>query len=234
MSQTRTIYEPFSPFVLKPAEDQQPLVTIDPDSRRPVLLELLGSPEPLIDRLLAPGELDRVILASIGTIVASTSFFTMIALSSSGWLKAPLSAALASLTTLLALAAAFGPIYAAGLLLAARIPLARLVALLVSSAATGTLMLAACAPIPFFLLRIDRMWAGPIALMLAFLVTGAVSGARIYRMMFLFAEKMLDLSEGSGAQLNPDQRHRVGVLARVSMLITTFTLAFALWGFDAF
>jgi hypothetical protein len=221
----RVIFEPSSPFVEKPIIEREPIPVVE-EGPRPIFLELLGAPAVLVERMEKREELDRLILGSIGTILLCLAFYATISLSWAGPLRVLRGTAFVSLSTLLALASAFGPVYAASLLLAARIPLARLIGVILSSAATGSLILAACAPVPFFLHRLDRAWAGPLSMLIAFLISALVSGARIHTTMHALAEKSCPV-------MTPDARHRVGVLARVSWMVVGFTLALALWGFDA-
>ena len=90
---------------------------------------------------------------------------------------------------LLALAASLGPIYAASILLAARVPLARLVAALLASAATGSLVLAGLAPPLYLMWRLDSEWAGPLTLCAAFLLSGLSAGARIHRLLLVWPRR---------------------------------------------
>lgn len=224
----RLVFEPTSPFVVKPVEDREIISANEHDpQRRPLFLELLGDPRSLIDRIVDKEAVERLILSSLASLIASSWVFSLIVSSTWGAEAMLRAACLTSLSGLLALCAAFGPIYAASLLLAARIPLARLVAIIVSSAATGSLILAALAPIPLILLRVDPRTGGPLSMIAAFLIGGLISGARLYRSMFLLAETMFE-----DKNLTPDARYRVGILARVSWMIVAFTLALGLWGFD--
>lgn len=224
----RLVFEPTSPFVVRSKEDREVISSNDHDpQQRPIFLELLADPSAIVARIADPEAIERLILTSIATLIGSSWIFSMIVSSTWGAAAMLRAASLTSLSGLLALAAAFGPIYAASLLLAARIPLARLVAIIVSSAATGSLILAAISPIPLILLRLDPAHWGPLVMMGAFLLGGLISGARLHRSMFLLAETMFE-----DRVLTPDAKYRVGILARVSWMLVGFTLGLGLWGFD--
>jgi hypothetical protein len=126
------------------------------------------------------------------------------------------------------------PIYAASILVAARVPLARLVAALLASAATGSLLLAGLAPPLYLLWRLDSEWAGPLLLTAAFLLSGGAAGARIHRLLSLLAESVTRAALGNPtAALSAEDTFRVGILARVSWMMVAFTSALGFWAFDA-
>jgi hypothetical protein len=134
----------------------------------------------------------------------------------------------------MALAASLGPIYATSILLAARVPLARLVAALLASAATGSLLLAALASPLYLLTRLNAEWAGPLMLTSAFLLAGSAAGARVHRLLGLMAEQVTRNALGdSAAKLSGEDAFRVGILARISCMVLAFTLALGFWAFNA-
>ncbi len=226
----RLLIEPTSPFVI--VEREEVRVDLEEERPRALLLDLLGPPERIADRLLDPRELERTLLGSIAAIAVSTGLYAVVLMLPHGAIPALRSAALAAINPLIALAAAFGPIWAAGILVSARLPLSRLVGTLVTSAAAGALILAALAPIPHFLLKWDPIWAGPLAVVLCFAVSALIGGARIRRTLVLLAEHTKRAHQRQ--PLDPAERDRVAMLARTALIITAFTGALAVWGFDAF
>lgn len=216
----RLLIEPASPFVPRAEE---PYHIPEPDDARPLLVDLLGAPERVVERLVDAEALERAILGSLGGIAAGTALFAVIMMLRFGWTSAIRAGVLSSTNGIIALAASLGPIYAAGLLVAARLPLARLVGALLTSAATGAMVLAAMTPIPYFLMQVDAEWLGPLAVVASFGVSALVAGGRIYRTLMLLA----------GDEIDEASRARVAILARVAMMIFAFTSALALWGFDA-
>jgi hypothetical protein len=228
--------EPLSPFMPWSAEERAPLSAqeAEADEERGLLVELLREPSAIVERLLAPERLQGLVLGSVGLIAGCTSLFAATASAARGYGGAPGAAVLSSANVLLALAASLGPIYAASILVAARVPLARLVAALLASAATGSLLLAGLVPPLYLLWRLDPEWAGPLMLTSAFLLSGAAAGARIHKLLSLMAESVTRSALGNPqAVLSAEDSFRVGILARVSWMMVTFTSALAFWAFDA-
>lgn len=229
--------EPLSPFVPWSAEERAPLpewVAQLPVDRN-LVVELLREPAAIVERLLDPVRLRGLVLGSVGFIVVGTSLFAATSSAARDAGQAGLlSAALTSLNVLMALAASLGPIYAAGMLLAARVPLARLVAALLASAASGSLVLAALSPPLYLLWRLDSEWSGPLMLLSAFLVSGAAAGARIHKLLVRMALEVTRAALGDPtAALSKDDAERVGILARVSWMMLGFTTAIGFWAFKA-
>lgn len=228
--------EPLSPFMPWSAEERAPLPEQQAEAgeERGLLVELLREPSAIVERLLAPERLQGLVLGSVGLIAGCTSLFAATASTARGYGGAFGAAALSSANVLLALAASLGPIYAASILVAARVPLARLVAALLASAATGSLLLAGLVPPLYLLWRLDPEWAGPLMLTSAFLLSGAAAGARIHKLLSFMAESVTRSALGNPqAVLSAEDRFRVGILARVSWMMVTFTSALAFWAFDA-
>lgn len=225
--------EPASPFVVWSDDDRQPLEPVD-ESESSLVLELLSAPDRVADRLLEPAELQRAVLGSLATLIAATSFFSAVMMSIHGPLTMLRAAAASSFDVLLALAAAFGPIWATSVLLAARLPLPRLIGVLVTSAATGALLLAASAPIPYFLWKLDNEWAGPLSVLGAFAISGIITGARVHHGMFALAERIHAARDPAGTGgLSADEHFRIGILARMSLVLVAFTVGLAFWALDA-
>ncbi len=228
--------EPLTPFMPWSVEERAPLpepgTAMEPE--RQLLVELLREPAAIVERLLDPARLQGLVLGSVGVIAVCTSAFAATSSAARGGDDQALSAALTSANVLMALAASLGPIYAASILVAARVPLARLVAALLASAATGSLLLAGLAPPLYLLWRLDSEWAGPLLLTAAFLLSGAAAGARIHRLLNLLAEAVTRAALGDPtAVLSAQDVYRVGILARVSWMMVAFTSGLGFWAFDA-
>jgi hypothetical protein len=232
----QALSEQLSPFVPWSSEDRTPLAEASPPSSgsQPLLVDLLRDPAAVTERLLDPQRLQSLVLGSVGIIAGCTSFFAAAATVARGKEAWWGSAVLTSLNVLMSLAASLGPIYATGILLAARVPLARLVAALLAAAATGSLLLAALASPLYMLTRLNAEWAGPLMLTSAFLLAGAAAGARIHRLLSLMAEKVTRNALGASAMsLTEEDAFRVGILARISWMMLAFTLALGFWAFNA-
>ncbi|MDY7231430.1 hypothetical protein [Hyalangium rubrum] len=226
--------EPLSPFMPWSAEERAPLPQVEaPSGERSLLADLLREPSAVTERLLEPSRLQGLVLGSVAIITLSTSFFAATASAARGkeaWWGA---AVLTSLNVLMSLAASLGPIYATGILVAARVPLARLVAALLAATAAGSLLLAGMAPALYLVWRLDGEWSGPLMLVSAFLLSGAAAGARIHRLLSVMAETVTRSALGEAAKLSPEDAFRVGILARVSWMMLAFTLALGFWAFNA-
>lgn len=227
--------EPLSPFMPWSQEERAPLPQgEDPTvGGRSMLADLLREPSAIVDRVLDPTRVQSVVLSSALIIAVGTSFFAAAASVARGEQAWPVAAALTSLNVLMSLAASLGPIYATGILVAARVPLARLVASLLSATAAGSLMLAGLAPPLYLLWRLDAEWAGPLMMVAAFLLAGAAAGARIHGLLGLMAETVTRTALGETAKLSAEDAFRVGILARVSWMMLAFTLALGFWAFNA-
>jgi hypothetical protein len=236
----QALSEPLSPFVPWSSQDRTPLQEVEPSTpapgHQPLLVDLLREPSAITGRLLDPSRLQGLVLGSAGIIAGCTSFFAAAASVARGKEAWWGSAALTSLNVLMSLAASLGPIYATGILLAARVPLARLVAALLAATATGSLLLAGLASPLYLLTRLNPEWAGPLMLTSSFLLAGAAAGARIHRLLSHMAETVTSKALGDGAtsaQLSAEDAFRVGILARISWMMLAFTLALGFWAFNA-
>ncbi|MBN1207594.1 MAG: hypothetical protein JXB05_22190, partial [Myxococcaceae bacterium] len=230
----QSLPEPLSPFVPWSSEDRTPLPEVEASPATPgsqaLLVDLLREPASITERLLEPTRVQAVVLGSAGIIAGCTSFFAAavsVARGQEAWWGA---AALTSLNVLMSIAASLGPIYATSILLAARVPLARLVAALLAAAATGALLLAGLASPVYLMWRLDAEWAGPLMLTSAFLLSGAAAGARIHRLLSVMAETVTRKALGDDdAKLGEEDAFRVGILARISWMMLAFTLALGFW-----
>ena len=221
---SRTLVEPSSPFVRPQVEE----VFVDETAPREpsVAVSILKDPARIAD-LVSEGAIERVVLSSLVCIAISAVIFTNVTLARSPWLEIVRASVIVPANLLMALAAALGPIYATSVVFAARVPFARLVAVLLSSVATGSMVLAALAPIPWFAGATDPVWHGPIALLAVFAVAGASAGARLRASLLALAERSTDDA------LSKDALRRVGILARIGFMIVVLTVGVAVWGFDA-
>jgi hypothetical protein len=227
--------EPLSPFMPWSQEEREPLPQSDEPlaNGRSLLADLLREPTAIVERLLNPAHIQGLVLGSAVIIAVGTSFFAAAASVARGKEAWWGSAVLTSLNVLMSLAASLGPIYATGILVAARVPLARLVAALLSASAAGSLLLAGLAPPLYLMWRLDAEWGGPLMMVGAFLLSGAAAGARIHRLLSVMAETVTRSALGENARLREEDAFRVGIVARVSMMMLAFTLALGFWGFNA-
>ncbi len=225
--------ERLSPFVSWSEEDRRPLAENLPAAPRSLAAVLLRDPIGTVERLADPAQHLGVLLVALGLVTSGASAFagaTAVSMQSAQPLRM---AALASVNALLALAAALGPIYATGILLSTRVPLARLVAILLSAAAAGAMLLGGVAPVLHVLWKLDGEWLGPLGLMTSFTLSAVLVGARVRRLMLLSALAASRVSD-SKAELSPEDAARVATLARVALIATGFTSALSLWAFDVF
>ena len=230
--------EPLSPFVPWSSEDRAPLHEAEASTpaadRQPLLVDLLRDPAAITERLL-----DAVAAPGPGARLGGHHRRVHELLRRGGQRRPGKeawwgSAALTSLNVLMSLAASLGPIYATSILLAARVPLARLVAALLAAAATGSLLLAGLASPLYLLTRLNPEWAGPLMLTSSFLLAGAAAGARIHRLLSHMAETVTGKALGDAAvKLGQEDAFRVGILARISWMMLAFTLALGFWAFNA-
>lgn len=229
MSPPAGIRDRLSPFLAWSEEDRAPLpdeLLAAPDES--IVVDLLNDPAAVVARLDAPVPLQRTVLASVAMIAAATSVLGLVVARAMGPGATFVTALLCVVDAFAALAAALGPIHATSVLLAARIPLARLVAIQLAGAAAGSVAAAALAPVVHVLWALDHLWMGPTALFLTFLAGAVVGGLRVWRLMHLHADRV---SDGS---LDVDDAFRVGVVARVAMMATALTSALAFWTFETF
>ena len=227
--------EPLTPFMPWAAEDRAaPPEELFLPGRTSLLVDILREPRAVAARLLDPSRTLGLVLGSIALIVAGTAFFTAITSMARGSHHFTLHAVVASLNVLMAVAAALGPIYATSILVSARMPMGRLVATLLSSSATGSLVLAGLAPVVYILWRFDPAWAGTLSLVSSFAVAGLAGGARLHRLLGTTAEAVTRASLADPtAKLSDYDAFRVGLFARVSLMMLGFTTALAIWGLDA-
>lgn len=221
--------EELSPFVEWRAEEDGvvPDTLVGDDREDSVLVALLRSPSVIVRKLRDPREVIPLTTTAMVALMLSAALFAIVAArNESLWViaRGALGAALAFLT---ATGAAITPIYGVSMLLQARLPLTRLAACLAAAGATGALVLAAQAPLVLTFLKLDAAWAGPMSVVAAYAIAGLIGGARLYRMLVELATSTI-----GRPSLTQSELFRVGILARVSMMILGLTLSLALWSFN--
>ena len=228
--------EPVSPFMVWSAEDLRPVEDPSVHGDDPgLLVDLLRDPERMAERILEPQRLQPALLGALSVIVGSMMLFATVVGPAAGLELQELlrAAALLPLNMLLATIAAFGPAYAASILVAARMPLARLVAGICCSLAVGAVILAALSPLPHVLMKLDPLWAGPLSLVACFAVSALLTGIRVRRILTSMATLVHRASlDCSAAELPEEVAHRVGIFARVAMVFLAFTVSLSFWAFD--
>jgi hypothetical protein len=231
--------EPASPFVVfSPSERSEIPEDLIAGSRGDSFLAAtLSRPERIVDRLLDAEQAQTAVLGSLLVVSSTTFFYALVAnvAAQASVMESLRGAVLLPFDLMLAIAASLGPIYAGSILVAARLPLARLVPLLLSAVATGGLLLAALAPVPYFLWHLDSEWAGPLSVVGCFLFSGLAAGARVRKLLRLMADAVVSVRSGELSDgLADGDAGRVAVLARIAMMFLAFTFSLALWGFDVF
>ena len=219
--------EPMSPFLRWTVEDRRPIADDLPATEgNSLLVDLLRSPENILARLASPESAQATILGALGVFAGATAFFAAVVGRASGAPNLPALVLLATIDAMLALAAAIGPIQGASIVLAARIPMTRLVAILLCAAATGALVLAGATPVIHVLWQLDPVSIGPGSLLIALVLGALAGGARIYRLTMLCAE--------SNGPLDRADRARVTEVSEIAMLTMVLTSSLAFWAFDLF
>lgn len=227
--------EPLSPFVAWSAEAQAPLSLEAPSAEgegRGTLVEIITAPERFAVRVVEGRGMEATIAGLLGVAVLGAAVFALVVRLDLGLLVAVGAGLRLALSVVLAVAAAIGPIHAAGVLVAARVPLPRLVAVMLASAAVGAAALAPLGPVVRFLHGHDAEWWGPLSLVGAFVVAAAVASVTLRRLLLALAEEASSAS-GRGA-LSEGDLFRVGIVARMALVFLGYTSMLALWGVGAF
>ena len=226
------------PTVVLPAlEPLTPFLPWDDDGRvpeqvpgePPLLVSILREPAKVATLLLDPQGTQRVVLASLGAAMAC-SLFRAVAVGQAFHLALVWPALKLGLAVLLGAAAALGPVYAASLLLSARVPLGRLGAAMLAALAAGSLLLAGMAPPVVLAWRMDPFVLGPFAVLTAFVIVALVTGARTHRLLFELAQQTLTAVKGPTWRLTPAETFRVGVVARIAWMMLGLTTVLAFLG----
>jgi hypothetical protein len=227
--------EPLSPFVAWSAEAQAPLsleAPSDDGEGRGMLVEIITAPERFALRVVEGRSMEATIAGLLGVAVLGSAAFALVVRLDLGLLVAVGAGLRLALSVVLAVAAAIGPIHAAGVLVAARVPLPRLVAVMLASTAVGAAALAPLGPVVRFLHGYDAEWWGPLSLVGAFVVAAAVASVTLRRLLLALAEEA-SAASGRGA-LSEGDLFRVGIVARMALVFLGYTSVLALWGVGAF
>jgi hypothetical protein len=225
-----------SPFVAYGPEDRGeiPERMIEAAEDRSLVGDLLRDPGAVVERILDPARAERTILGSLAAIAGSAALYALVVKGGAGLPEAARAAGLVPASMLLALAAVLGPVWATGLMIAARLPLARLVGTLTAAVATGALLLVPLAPLTRVALELNPAWAGPLSICASFGTVAAAAGGRVRGLLLRLALQVArDASPAVTIELTPHDAFRVGILARMAMVLIAFTQALAFWSFDS-
>lgn len=223
------ITERLSPFLPWTEAERQPLPAsvLGADIEPSLVVDLLRDPAAIVERIGDAQRRTELVLGALASITGASVFLSVVTGLAMRVPNLALASSLVTADALIALAAALGPIYGVSILASARIPIARLVAILLCAAAAAMMLLAGLAPVVHVLWKLDPLWLGPSSLLVAFGASAVVGGARVHRLMMSCAKQ-------SAGVLTPDDAARVSTVARIAMLLTAFTSGLAFWGFDAF
>ncbi len=224
--------EHLSPFLPWHADERR----LDPardDASDSLIVQLMQAPAAVVDRLLDPSQAQRTVLASLGSIAGAGAIASLIMLS--GWddpmRNRLLDALMVSAGLLGALAASIAPTWGLAVARTVRMPMAQLVAILTTSVASASLLLVALSAAPAVLWRIDAAWAGPLALVGAFVIAAAGCALRFRSQLLLLAER--GGTAGASAHPHGADRVRIESFARGAMLVLAFTTTLSGWAWLA-
>lgn len=190
------------------------------------LTALLGHPELVCERMVDPSRAPRlVVTAVVATGLATLAFCAGCAGLVSGRVEWQVLAA--PIYVLLALAAATGPLYATSILLAARLPFARLVACVLTAGVVGALLSVAALPLIYLAWVADPEWVGALSVPAAFGLSAAAAASRL-RVLLL---GLAGLAQGA-SPMSPGDEFRVRMLARISVMVLGFALTNAIWALE--
>ncbi|MFT3839437.1 MAG: hypothetical protein QM723_20810 [Myxococcaceae bacterium] len=192
----------------------------------PLVTDLVRRPEAIAERVLDAPRVETVVKASLTA--------TLLGSAAAGWFAFGAfdpaisweAALLVPLHLHAALIAAIGPLYAVSVMLNARIPLARLVAVMLAAAALSALTLGATAPLISYLFHRDHVWLGPLAMVAAFVVSGLAGGLRLHSLLLATAHAH---AQRSSRQMTPELLFRIGIFARVGTMLLGLTTSLAVW-----
>jgi hypothetical protein len=222
--------EPLSPFISWTPEDRAPIAEelLTPPPRPTLAGDLLRSPRVVIQRVNEAADLQPIILRAIGWIAAGAAIFAALTSVHHPLMQVVRVMAIVVAGSLAAVAATLGPVYGASLLASARLPFARLVVILLAAAAMGTVLLAACSPLLHVLWLQRSFRSGPVGTGAAFLLGGIAAGQRIFG--FLEAQAALT----SGGCLSREDAARVGIVARLALVLLAFNTILVVRAVDLF
>ncbi len=229
--------EALSPFIgFDQGAHALPEALIVDEGRAPLVVDLLRDPDAVVERILDPEEVARTVIGAALLIPLCGAFFTIVAMSP--WASAAdiaLGALLAPTNLLLAIATALGPAWGVSVIMAVRVPVARLVACMLASVAAASLLMLALSPLPYALWKMDDHWAGPLALFGVFCLAGVIAGRRLKALLLSCADEVVRRAAGDDeARMSEGDAFRVGVLARMAMVSLAFAGCLAVWPFNPF
>jgi hypothetical protein len=190
------------------------------------LAALLGHPELVCERMLEARRAPALIVTAVLAVGLSTLAFCA-GVSNLVSRSIELRLLWAPVYVLAALAAATGPLYATSILLAVRLPFARLVACVLTSGVVGALLSLASLPLIYMAWVLDPDWAGSLTLLSAFGL-GAIAAASRLRTLLL---TLAGLNQPDTKMAAGDE-FRVRMLARISVMGLGFALVNAIWALE--
>jgi hypothetical protein len=221
---TDTMRECLSPFV--DSSDEGPGLAELLGRQPPSLLkELLTNPGAIAERMLDPAQAPKSMAQTLALLVATTSLTGGFLASLSGG-EVLRAAALLPVAIVLAVGAAMGPVAATAVMAGARVPWQLLAAALTAAVTAGALTMVALVPVAVVLMRFDAEWAGPLAVVGAFVVGGLVSGLRIHAVLKALAKVVCDRT---GEPLAGERIYRINLVGRVAFVQLAFTMSLAVW-----
>jgi hypothetical protein len=221
-----SVAEVSSPFLDQPSGPPLDDLLERANVEVPLAADLVGRPAAIASRVLDAPRVEGVVKASLAATVLGSAAAGWFAFGAFDPTAAWLAAALVPLHLHAALVAAIGPLYAVSVMLNARVPLARLVAVMLASAALSALTLGAAAPVISFLFRKDSLWLGPLALVGAFLVSGLAGGLRLHSLLVATATAYAKQGERT---MTPEGLLRVKRFAEVGTMLLGLTTSLAVW-----
>lgn len=228
----REYTEPLSPFVHWTPAERTPITERQvAEAERPGLfVHLLRNPRAVVHLLLDRQRVQRTVFFSIVSILLSSAFsgFVMSLAWADGMRDVWITTLLLPAGILSAIASAMGPIYAAGILYAVRLPLARVACVLLAAVAAGSIFLAALSPLALFMWSQDRIWIGPLTVVGVFVLVAGTSGGVIRRLL-------LELAATMNPELAKDKDtvRRLRAFSRVAFLLLSLPIAAGAWGYLA-
>lgn len=229
--------EPLSPFLgYHDDERELPEELVEAPLDPGLLVDILRNPAAVCARLLDPVRIVPTVVGAAVLVPACASFFAVVTMTP--WADGAdiaKAAWMVPANLLLSLAVALGPTWGVSVLMAVRVPVARLVASMLAAVAAGALVLVALSPVPHALWKLDDHWAGPISLLVVFASAGMIAGSRLKRLLLETAQEVTRRASGDpSARLSETDAFRVGVLARMGMVALAFAGSLAVWAFNPF
>lgn len=190
------------------------------------LTALLGAPEVVCERMVDPAKAPALIVTAVAATGLATLAFTA---GASGLVSRGVEPQVlwAPVYLLLALAAATGPIYATSILLAARLPMARLVGCVLTAGVVGALLSVAALPVVYLAWIVDPNWLGTLSFPVVFGLSAMAAATRL-RVLLLGLAGL----NAPDAKMAPEDEARVRMLARIAVMVLGFALTNAIWALE--